>query len=58
MYRLSRKDFNKVITDAIAQLDVDDSEDEVNNVDQFSDQKFFDILQQALKEALLNPSNK
>ena len=52
------KDFNKVITDAIAQLDFDDSEDEVNNVDQFSDQEFFDMLQQALKETLLNPSNK
>ena len=52
------KDFNKVITDAIAQLDDDGSEDEVNNVDQFSDQKFFDMLQQALKETLLNPSNK
>lgn len=52
------KDFNKVITDAIAQLDDDDSEDEVNNVDQFSDQKFFDMLQQALKETLLNPLNK
>ena len=35
------KDFNKVITDAIAQLDDDDSEDDLNNVHQFSDQKFF-----------------
>ena len=52
------KDFNKLITDAIAQLEDDDSEDEVNNVDQFSDQKFFDMLQQALKETLLSPSNK
>lgn len=52
------KDFNKVITDAIAQLDDDDNKDEVNNVDQFSDQKFFDMLQQALKETLLNPLNK
>ena len=52
------KDFNKVITDAIAQLDDDDSEDDLNNVHQFSDQKFFDMLQQALKETLLNPSSK
>ena len=52
------KDFNKVITDAIAQLDDDDSEDDLNNVHQFSDQKLFDMLQQALKETLLNPLNK
>ena len=39
------KDFNKVITDAIAQIDDDDSEDDLNNVHQFSNQEFFDMLQ-------------
>ena len=52
------KDFNKVITDAIVQLDVDDSEygaveiKEANNVlELFSDQKVTEITEQALKEA-------
>ena len=51
------KDFNKVITDAIVQLDVDDSEDEVaevkeaeNVIEHFSDQKLIEITEQALKE--------
>ena len=51
-------DFNKVISDAIAQLDVDDNGDgvveikEANNViEQFSDQKMSEIVEQALKEA-------
>lgn len=62
-------DFNKVITDAIAQLDIDDSEDETveikqveNVLDQFTDQKMTEIVEQALKEAfketLLNTLNK
>ena len=65
-------DFNKVISDTIAQLDVDDSEDEVGNVieikqaenvlEQFSDQKMTEIVKQALKEVFketfLNSLNK
>ena len=63
------KDFNKVITDAIVQLDVDDSEygaveiKEANNVlELFSEQKVTEITEQALKEAFkesfLNTLNK
>ena len=63
------KDFNKVISDAIAQLD-DDSEygaveikQTENVLSQFTDQKFFDMLpEQALKEVFketfLNSLNK
>lgn len=61
-------DFNKVISDAIDQLD-DDSEDEVveikqaeNDLSQFTDQKMTEIVEQALKEAFkesfLNTLNK
>ena len=62
-------DFNKVISDAITQLDVDDNEDEVleikevdNVIEQFSDQKISEIVEQALKEvfkeSFLNTLNK
>lgn len=62
-------DFNKVISDAITQLDVDDNEDEVveikqaeNVLSQFTDQKMTEIVEQALKEAFkesfLNTLNK
>jgi len=51
-------DFNKVISDAIDQLDVDDNDDEVveikqaeNVLNQFTDQKMTEIVEQALKEA-------
>ena len=51
-------DFNKVISDAIDQLDVDDNDDEVveikqaeNDLNQFTDQKMTEIVEQALKEA-------
>ena len=51
-------DFNKVISDAITQLDADGNEDEVveikevdNVIEQFSDQKISEIVEQALKEA-------
>ena len=63
------KDFNKVITDAITQLDVDDSEygaveikQTENVLSQFTDQKLIEITEQALKEVLketfLNSLNK
>lgn len=62
-------DFNKVISDAITQLDDDDNENETieikeaNNVlSQFTDQKMTEIVEQALKEAFkesfLNTLNK
>lgn len=62
-------EFNKVISDAIAQLDVDDNEDEAveikqaeNVLSQFTDQKMTGIVEQALKEAFkesfLNTLNK
>lgn len=51
------KDFNKVISDTIAQLDDDDSEDWVveikqaeNVLSQFTDQKMIEIVEQAPKE--------
>lgn len=54
-------DFNKVISDAIAQLDVDDNEDEVleikeanNVIEQVSNQKMSEIVEQALKYAQRN----
>ena len=65
------KDFSKVITDAIAQLDDDDSEDEAveikqaeNVLDQFTDQKISEFVEQVLKEkeaikkSFLNTLNK
>ena len=63
------KDFNKVITDAIAQLDDDDSEygaveikQTENVLSQFTDQKMTEIVEQALKEVFketfLNTLNK
>ena len=63
------KDFNKVITDAISQLDDDDSEygaveikQTENVLSQFTDQKLIEITEQALKEVLketfLNSLNK
>lgn len=62
-------DFNKVISDAIVELDVADSEDGVveikqaeNVLNQFTDQKMTEIAEQALKEAFketfLNSLNK
>lgn len=62
-------DFNKVISNAIAQLDDVDNEDEVveikqaeNVLAQFTDQKITEIAEQALKEAFkesfLNTLNK
>ena len=62
-------DFNKVISDAIAQLDVDDNGDgaveikEANNViEHFTNQEITEIVEQALKEAFkesfLNTLNK
>ena len=63
------KDFNKVITDAIDQLDDNDNENEAveikqaeNVLSQFTDQKMTEIVEQALKEAFkesfLNTLNK
>ena len=62
-------DFNKVITDAIAQLDADDNEDQFveikeaeNVLNPFSDQRLIEITEQALKEVFketfLNSLNK
>lgn len=62
-------DFNKVISDAIVQLDDDGGEGEVveikqveNVLSQFTDQKMTEIVEQALKEAFkesfLNTLNK
>ena len=62
-------DFNKVISDAIDQLDVDDSEYRAvetkqaeNVINQFTDQKMTEIVEQALKEVFketfLNSLNK